>query len=93
MYASLFLFVSDNDVSDIYQGVGMAWLLKAGAFAAAAGIAMVNIDWFRKEIPQATLAYLSNIELRTLDGSEKSFLAADLWRKSGAVIVVVRRPG
>ena len=50
MYASLFLFVSDNDVSDIYEGADMAWLLKAGAFAAAAGIAMVNIDWFRKVI-------------------------------------------
>lgn len=71
----------------------MSWLFKAGAVAAAAGIALVNMDWFRQDIPKATLPYLSKIELKALDGSDKALLGADLWRKNGAVIMVVRRPG
>lgn len=72
----------------------MSLVLKAGAVAAVAGIAMINTGWFdTKDIPKATLPYLSNIELKTLDGSNKALLATNLWKKNGAVIMVVRRLG
>lgn len=42
---------------------------------------------------RANLQYLAETTLKTLDGSQKSFLAADLWKTRGAVIMAVRRPG
>ena len=70
----------------------MAWLLAAGGIAAVGGILAANWDWF-KNIPRPDLAYLSAIKLKVLDGSGKEIMASDLWRNSGAVIMVIRRPG
>ena len=70
----------------------MAWILGAGGVAAIAGIFVANWDWF-KNSPRPDLAYLRDIKLKALDGSGKELMASELWRESGAVILVVRRPG
>ena len=70
----------------------MAWLLGASGIAAIAGFIACNWNWFTKS-PRPDLAYLSAIKLKALDGSGKEIMASELWRKSGAVIMVVRRPG
>lgn len=70
----------------------MAWLLASGFAAIAAGMFAANWDWYRNS-PRPDLAYLSAIKLKALDGSGKEIMASELWRKSGAVIMVVRRPG
>lgn len=70
----------------------MAWFLGAGGVAALAGVIIANWDWY-KNSPRPDLAYLSSIKLKALDGTGKKVLASDLWRKAGAVIMVVRRPG
>lgn len=70
----------------------MAWILGAGGIAAVAGIFAVNWDWY-KNSARPDLAYLSAIRLKALDGSGREVLASELWEKSGAVIMVVRRPG
>lgn len=72
----------------------MAWLLGAGGVAAIAGILAANWDWYGNSA-RPDLQYLSAIKLKSLDGSGhgKHLIASELWRKSGAVIMVVRRPG
>jgi len=70
----------------------MAWILGAGGIAAVAGIFAANWDWY-KNSARPDLAYLSAIRLKALDGSGREVLASELWEKSGAVIMVVRRPG
>lgn len=70
----------------------MAWLLGAGGVAAIAGILAANWDWYGNSA-RPDLLYLSAIKLKSLDGSGKDVMASELWRKSGAVIMVVRRPG
>lgn len=42
---------------------------------------------------RATLTYLEETELKTLQGEKRSFKAKSLWENSGAVIMAVRRPG
>lgn len=46
-----------------------------------------------KMAEKATVGYLAGATLKTLGDDPKEFGAAELWRKSGAVIMVVRRPG
>ena len=70
----------------------MAWILGAGGLAAIAGIFTANWDWY-KNSARPDLAYLSSIKLKALDGSGKELMASELWRESGAIIMVVRRPG
>ena len=70
----------------------MAWILGAGGIAAVAGIFAANWAWY-KNSARPDLAYLSAIRLKALDGSGREVLASELWEKSGAVIMVVRRPG
>lgn len=70
----------------------MAWLVGAGGIAAIASILAANWDWY-KNSARPDLAYLSAIKLKALDRSGKYLMAAELWSKSGAVIMVVRRPG
>ena len=70
----------------------MAWILGAGGIAAVAGIFAANWDWY-KNSARPDLAYLSAIRLKAVDGSGREVLASELWEKSGAVIMVVRRPG
>lgn len=70
----------------------MAWLLGVGGIAALASYVYSNWDWY-KNSARPDLAYLKAIKLITLDGSGKEVMASDLWKSSGAVIMVVRRPG
>ena len=70
----------------------MAWLLGAGGVAALTGIIFAHWDWY-KNSARPDLAYLSAIKLKALDGTGKEVMASELWRKAGAVIMVVRRPG
>ena len=71
----------------------MSWLVSAGVSFAVAGVAMINAGFFDSKIEQASLSYLSGIQLKALDGSNKLIVASELWRRNGAVIMVVRRPG
>uniref|UniRef100_A0A3Q1GJ81 Redox-regulatory protein FAM213A n=2 Tax=Acanthochromis polyacanthus TaxID=80966 RepID=A0A3Q1GJ81_9TELE len=50
-------------------------------------------DLFLTKPLKATLQYLEEAELKTLQGDVKTFKAETLWEKSGAVIMAVRRPG
>ena len=68
------------------------WFLGAGGAVAVAGIILANWDWYRNS-PRPDLAYLSSIKLKALNGTNKDVMASELWRDSGAVIMVVRRPG
>ena len=75
------------------HSVGMSWFVTAGVTIAVAGVAMINAGFFNPKIEQASLSYLSGIQLKALDGSKKLLMASDLWTKNGALIMVVRRPG
>ena len=73
--------------------IEMSWFVSAGVTIAVAGVAMINAGFLNPKIEQASLSYLSGIQLKALDGSKKLLMASDLWTKNGAVIMVVRRPG
>ncbi|NWI88817.1 F213A protein, partial [Pitta sordida] len=71
------------------------WSVGLGAVGAAVtGIILANTDLFLSKPEKATLEFLEEIELKTL-GSEqqRTFRAGELWKKNGAVIMAVRRPG
>ena len=70
----------------------MAWLLGAGGIAVVASYVYSIWDWY-KNSARPDLAYLKAIKLKTLDGSGRELMASYLWQNSGAVIMVVRRPG
>lgn len=72
------------------------WTIGLGALgAAAAGIMVANTDWFLSKPEKATLEYLQNAELKCIEGEmdPQPFKAGELWQKTGAVIMAVRRPG
>uniref|UniRef100_A0A3B4CNL5 Uncharacterized protein n=3 Tax=Pygocentrus nattereri TaxID=42514 RepID=A0A3B4CNL5_PYGNA len=70
------------------------WSLGLGAVGAAiAGIILANTDLFLTKPEPATVEYLEDADLKTTFGDDKTFKAQTLWEKSGAVIMVVRRPG
>lgn len=72
------------------------WTIGLGALgAAAAGIMVANTDWFLSKPEKATLEYLQNAELKCIEGEmdPRPFKAGELWQKTGAVIMAVRRPG
>lgn len=50
-------------------------------------------DLFLTKPLKATIQYLEEAELTTLQGDVKTFKAKTVWEKSGAVIMAVRRPG
>uniref|UniRef100_A0A3P8RTL3 Redox-regulatory protein FAM213A n=1 Tax=Amphiprion percula TaxID=161767 RepID=A0A3P8RTL3_AMPPE len=58
-----------------------------------AGVMNVLTDLFLTKPLKATIQYLEEAELKTLQGDVKTFKAKTLWEKSGAVIMAVRRPG
>lgn len=59
----------------------------------AAGAMNFLTDLFLTKPLKATIQYLEEAELKTLQGDVKTFKAKTLWEKSGAVIMAVRRPG
>lgn len=50
-------------------------------------------DMFLTPPQTATLRYLEETELKTLQGGTRTLKARTLWQNSGAVIMAVRRPG
>ncbi|KAG8551769.1 hypothetical protein GDO81_004255 [Engystomops pustulosus] len=70
------------------------WSISIGAFGAAvAGIILANTDYFLPTTDKATVEYLEETDLKPLSDESKTFKAKDLWKKTGAVIMAVRRPG
>ncbi|NXS10065.1 F213A protein, partial [Neodrepanis coruscans] len=71
------------------------WSIGLGAVGAAVtGILLANTDLFLSKPEKATLEFLEEIELKTLGSAEqRTFRAGELWKKNGAVIMAVRRPG
>lgn len=69
------------------------WLKGLAGLALGAAI-MSNLPtrlWLSAE--KATLQYLAETSLQTLDDASTLFKASDLWQKNGAVVMVIRRPG
>ncbi|XP_034518674.1 peroxiredoxin-like 2A isoform X3 [Ailuropoda melanoleuca] len=70
------------------------WSIGAGALGAAAlALLLANTDVFLSKSQKATLEYLEDIDLKTLEKEPRTFKAKELWEKNGAVIMAVRRPG
>lgn len=70
------------------------WSLGLGAIGAAvAGIFLANTNLLLTKPAKASLEYLEETDLQTLDEDERTFKAKELWEKNGAVIMAVRRPG
>lgn len=57
------------------------------------GIMNFLTDPFLTPPLRATLKYLEETELKTLQGEKRSFKAKALWEKTGAVVMAVRRAG
>ncbi|KAK2896520.1 hypothetical protein Q8A67_011008 [Cirrhinus molitorella] len=83
--------------SSVLEGETLAmgmWSLSLGAVGAAiAGLMLANTDFLLTKPAPATVQYLGNADLKTIDSDEKTLKAKALWDKSGAVIMAVRRPG
>nr|KAF6322758.1 peroxiredoxin like 2A [Pipistrellus kuhlii] len=76
-----------------FFSVGM-WSIGAGALGAAAlALLLANTDMFLSKPQRASLEYLEEIDLKTLEKEPRTFKAKELWEKKGAVIMAVRRPG
>uniref|UniRef100_A0A670HZE1 Uncharacterized protein n=1 Tax=Podarcis muralis TaxID=64176 RepID=A0A670HZE1_PODMU len=71
------------------------WTIGLGAIGAAVtGIILANTDLFLTKAEKASLDFLGSADLKTLGGGKpRAFKAEELWRKHGAVIMAVRRPG
>uniref|UniRef100_A0A8C7DRD6 Redox-regulatory protein FAM213A n=1 Tax=Naja naja TaxID=35670 RepID=A0A8C7DRD6_NAJNA len=71
------------------------WTLGFGAIGAAVtGMILANTDLFLSKAEMASTEFLEEIELKTLgQGEQRTFKAKDLWKKKGAVVMAVRRPG
>lgn len=50
-------------------------------------------DWFQTKPEWANLEVLEDTELKTTGGVHERHKARTLWEKTGAVVMVVRRPG
>lgn len=83
--------------SSVLEGETLAmgmWSLGLGAVGAAiAGIILANTDFLLTKPGAASVEYLGNADLKTIDSDERALKAKTLWEKSGAVVMAVRRPG
>uniref|UniRef100_A0A673V3W7 Peroxiredoxin-like 2A n=1 Tax=Suricata suricatta TaxID=37032 RepID=A0A673V3W7_SURSU len=80
-----------QDLSCFSMGM---WSIGAGALGAAAlALLLANTDVFLPKSRRATLEYLEDVDLKTLEKDPRTFKAKELWEKNGAVIMAVRRPG
>lgn len=70
------------------------WSIGAGALGAAAvALLLANTDIFLPKSQKASLEYLEDTDLKTIQKEPRTFKAKELWEKKGAVIMAVRRPG
>uniref|UniRef100_A0A8D0A7W9 Uncharacterized protein n=1 Tax=Sander lucioperca TaxID=283035 RepID=A0A8D0A7W9_SANLU len=72
--------------------VSVTMVLKALSLFVAELISSVT-DWFQSKPAWANLEVLENTELKTTGGVHERHRAKTLWEKTGAVVMVVRRPG
>ncbi|KAL8186830.1 UNVERIFIED_CONTAM: hypothetical protein K2H54_013888 [Gekko kuhli] len=64
------------------------WSIGLGAIGAAVtGVILANTDLFLSKAEKASLEFLEDIDLQTLEEEQRSFKAGELWRKNGAVIM------
>ncbi|CAM4727495.1 unnamed protein product [Leuciscus chuanchicus] len=77
--------------SSILEGETLAmgmWSLGLGAVGAAiAGLILANTDFLLTKPAPATVEYLGNADLKTIDSDERTLKAKILWERSGAVIM------
>ncbi|KTF89826.1 hypothetical protein cypCar_00027078 [Cyprinus carpio] len=73
--------------------MGMWSLGLGGVGAAIAGLILANTDFLLTEPAPATLEYLGNADLKTINSDKRTLKGKTLWEKSGAVVMAVRRPG
>ncbi|XP_034632267.1 peroxiredoxin-like 2A isoform X1 [Trachemys scripta elegans] len=71
------------------------WSIGLGAIGVAVtGILLANTDLFLSKPEAASLEFLETTELKSVgEAEERTFKAGELWKKNGAVIMAVRRPG
>jgi hypothetical protein len=72
----------------------IAFWLKGLAGVALGTAIICNLPtrlWLPME--RASLQYLAQTSLQTIDEAKKVFKASELWQNNGAVIMVIRRPG
>ncbi|EMP28755.1 UPF0765 protein C10orf58 like protein [Chelonia mydas] len=70
------------------------WSIGLGAIGVAVtGILLANTNLFLSKPEVASLEFLETTELKSLGEEERTFKAGELWKKNGAVIMAVRRPG
>ncbi|XP_074855542.1 peroxiredoxin-like 2A isoform X2 [Carettochelys insculpta] len=82
---------SQPDVELFTMGI---WSVGLGAVGVAVtGILLANTDLFLTKPKAASLEFLETTELKSLGEEERTFRAGELWKKNGAVIMAVRRPG
>lgn len=74
-------------------GVSKVLLSLAGLGAGMAILCNLPVNPFVPNPKPATLAYLADTTLTTLGDNPRQFKASELWEKTGAVIMAVRRPG
>uniref|UniRef100_A0A8C1V311 Peroxiredoxin-like 2A n=1 Tax=Cyprinus carpio TaxID=7962 RepID=A0A8C1V311_CYPCA len=64
------------------------WSLGLGAVGAAiAGLILANTDFLLTEPAPATLEYLGNADLKTINSDKRTLKGKTLWEKSGAVVM------
>ncbi|XP_072293364.1 peroxiredoxin-like 2A [Eucyclogobius newberryi] len=82
---------------ELFQsGLGAMWT--AGAVLKAVGLFVAELlssitNWFQTKPAWANLRVLEDTELKTTGGVHERYKAQALWQKTGAVVMVVRRPG
>ncbi|KAJ7987535.1 hypothetical protein DPEC_G00327500 [Dallia pectoralis] len=87
--AAMLSFVLEGELMSL-----IVWTVGLGALVAwLAGLILVNTDLLLARSAPSTLEHLENTSLKTTIGDERTFNAKSLWEESGAVIMVVRRPG
>lgn len=71
------------------------WLTVLGTAATALGAAVLvaNTSLMLPQQSPYDLSKLAVAKLKRLDGSGEVLKGGDLWAKTGAVVMVVRRPG
>ncbi|KAI2657664.1 Peroxiredoxin-like 2A [Labeo rohita] len=81
-------FRKTKESTSVLEGETLAmgmWSLGLGAVGAAiAGIILANTDFLLTKPAPATVQYLGNADLKTIDSDEKTLKAKALWEKSGA---------
>lgn len=83
-----------NRVEPTKQAI-MGLVMSAVATVASFLTSVMNFltDPFLTPSLSASLQYLEDTELKTLQGEKRAFKAKSLWEKTGAVVMAVRRPG